>query len=442
MTMPLPPPAQAPSAARRRKPPTGQLPLVVPGQGEAVLGGRPARPLVAVELFPGPLVQAAWWTAPGLRATPLVIVGTGGRVLALCPLAGDAGVTPGQSLTQARLRCPEIMARPPDSAAAAVLWEMALATLTTVSPLVEAADPQPGRAYLDPSGLLGLWGDAQAVAGQSLRALAHRGIAARAGVGPGRVVALALARRMGTGTPQTLDEEGARAFVRALPIDDPALETPPATARALSELGVTTAGTLAGLPPTTLVARFGPGILPAWRCAVGAPDLPLRPWSPPERLTATYQDEDGLENRLHLEALLGLLGQQLATALAGKGKATALLTLCLVCAGGERQIRRQQSWPPLEGTAALTTTAGRLLGEMRLQAPVEKFTLTATDLCAPQWRQTDLWGEDHELRRRQTRLAATLAAHTRRYDRGHLRRLRRDPLAADGWAWEEWDAAP
>jgi hypothetical protein len=51
-----------------------------------------------------------------------------------------------------------------------------------------------------------------------------------------------------------------------------------------------------------------------------------------------------------------------------------------------------------------------------------------------------LW-DDQVVDRRHERLAAAMAAHAQRYGQGRLRRLRRDPLADDGWAWGEAEDA-
>jgi hypothetical protein len=74
-------------------------------------------------------------------------------------------------------------------------------------------------------------------------------------------------------------------------------------------------------------------------------------------------------------------------------------------------------------------------------APVEALALQATDLRRPDARQRGLW-DDQAVDRRHERLAAAMAAHAQRYGQGRLRRLRRDPLAADGWVWEEAEDVP
>ncbi len=281
---------------------------------------RPPSPpsLVAVVLTPPPLVQAVWWAVPGSAATPLAVAEPGGPMLAVCPLVAAAGAVAGQSVAQARLRCPAARIVPPDHAAAALLWEEALRALTTVSPVVEAADPVAGVAYLDARGLDGLWGEAAAVARQALRALAAQGIGARAGAGPGRLVAQALARDRPASGPRALEGDAARQAVDALPIDAPVLGLSAMAALRLREVGVTTAGALGRLPAVAVGLRFGAEGLAAWERVTGRPEPPLHPWSPPETLTAVRRADEGSTDALVLQDLVAALGAELAAQLAAR----------------------------------------------------------------------------------------------------------------------------
>src|SRR5947209_16249574 len=109
--------------------------------------------VVAVALVPPLAVQAVWWSDPSLRHGPLGLAPPGGALLAVCPRATAAGCAAGQTPGQARLRCPELRLRPPDVLAAHLVWHSVLAALSTISPVVEAADPESGVAYLVASGL-------------------------------------------------------------------------------------------------------------------------------------------------------------------------------------------------------------------------------------------------------------------------------------------------
>jgi len=395
--------------------------------------------LVAVVLAPPPPVQAVWWTVPGSRTTPLAVAAPSGPVLAACPLAVAAGVAAGHSAAQARLRLPAVRIVPPDRAAAALLWEETLRALATVSPVVEAADPAGGVAYLDARGLDGVWGDAAAVARQALHALAGEGIGARAGVGPGRLAAQAMAWDMPASGPRTLEGDAARQAVDALPIDTPVLGLSARATLRLREVGVTTAGTLGRLPAAAVGLRFGAEGQEAWERVTGRPEPPLRPWSPPETLMVVRRDDDGGTDALALQGLVVAMGADLATGLAAGGQAAALLTLRLTCADGGRLVRSRERHPPLQASETMTATARDLLAALRPGAPVTEVALTAGDLCVPPTHQQGLWDDGRG--RPAARLTTVLAAHERRYGRGGLQRLQRDPTATDGWRWLDLESA-
>jgi protein ImuB len=406
-------------------------------------------PIVAVELSPTAAVQAAWHAEPCLRPAPLAIAAPGGPVQAVCPLAAAAGILPGHSVAQARLRCPGVTVRAPDREAIALLHDDLLVTLSAISPVVEAADSTAGPAYLDAHGLERLWGDPAAVARKALQALAARDLAARAGAGPARVVALALARRMGAEGPRALAEQEARAFLHALPIDDPTLGLSPATATALHELGITTDGALAALPLAGVALRFGPDAVAAHHGVAGAADPPLHPWRPPDSLAVEHRVEAGVSDATIVQALLRRLSDRLAAQLVERGQAAATLTLHVACEDGARLAQRAHQGTPLQAAPALAAAALDLLARSdpllcrcaAPAAPVEALALQATDLRRPDARQRGLW-DDQAVDRRHERLAAAMAAHAQRYGQDHLQRLRRDPLAADGWVWEEAEDVP
>lgn len=398
-------------------------------------------PVVAVVLVPAPVVQAAWWMDPPRRRGPLVIAHPGGRVLAVCPQAANAGLCPGQTVAQARLRCPWVHITAPDQAVAAVLWRTALQALTEeVAPVVEAADAAHGVLYLDARGLERLIGDPCAVARHALAALAAQGIVARAGAGPCRVVARALAARMDDGGPRALGGDAARAFLRDLPIGDAALALDDAVAAALRELGVTTTGFLAALPERSLGLHYGPTAMRAWQAATGASEPPLRPWVTPPSHVVTARLEEAVDDATIVAALLGRLAGDLATWLQARGQATGTLALRVVDASDRHGARVATQDPPLHETRAIVAGALALWDHLPVSAPVAEVALEAHDLVTPVTAQATLWGTSGDpLTRRQERLARAVATHARLYGQGQMRQARPDPRALDGWRWDEYE---
>jgi protein ImuB len=311
---------------------------------------------------------------------------------------------------------------------------------------MEETDPQTGVFYLDARGLERLWGDGAAVARAALQALRAQGMAARAGGGPSRVVALACAQHMGADGPTVLGGVQAARFLAALPLQEPTLGLPLRVATALQELGIRTAGALATLPAAGLALRFGPEAVAAWQRAGGQGDrmsgssLPLHAVQVARVIAVDEHWEDGLADMLLLEEGLARLCGRLAAALAADGLATAHLTLHLECGDGTRHLRTSRCWPPRALSAPLERAARLLLAHPVPPAPITRLTLESRGLCAPYDDQLGLW-DAKAVTRRQERLDEALDAHTRKHPSASFTRLRRDPLSPEGWQWENRERA-
>ena len=438
-------------------------------------------PVIAVQPWPPLLIQAAWWADPATRHAPLAVVAEGGAILAAGVEALEHGVVVGQTLPQARLRCPALVAVPPERAVAAELWHHALAALLTLSPVVETTAPDGGIvdlahagtiAYLDGRGLDVLWGrcaapaprpvgarglrprggqpgaprpwrDARAVARKALHALADQGLAARAGAGPSRAVASALARHMGASGPQGLSAQEGRAFLAALPLTDPLFALNDSVRDDLHSLGLTTAGQLAALPHDDVATRFGPAVSAAWTTARGADEPPLRAWVPSERIAVQRPLDGAVSDRTIVDAALAPLCQELDARLHAAGRATELLSFQLTCDDAPPTLRCLHPTAPLQGAAALTLAARSLWTQMQPPAPVVALTLTAARLCPATAQQETLFGlggeaaQDRRATARAARLAQVLQTHRAQFGPGRVRRPRHDPLDPQGWTWSE-----
>jgi DNA polymerase-4 len=402
-------------------------------------------------------VQAAWWADPATRRGPLAVVAEDGAILAASVDALEQGVVAGQTLPQARLRCPMLVTVPPERAVAAELWHHALTALLTLSPVVEAAAHDGAIAYLDGRGLDLLWGrcaaqqpgaprpwrDTRAVARKALHILAAGDLTARAGAGPSRAVASVLARRMDASGPQVLSAEESRAFLAALPLSDPLFALDDSLRDDLHSLGLATACQLAALSHDDVATRFGPAVSAAWATARGADEPPLRAWAPSERIVAQRVLEGAVADRTVVDAALAPLCEDLDARLRAAGRATELLSLQLTCEDAPPTLRCLHPIAPLQGAAALTLAAHALWAQMQPPAPVVAFTLTATRLCRATAHQETLFGADGDAaaersaNARAARLAQVLQTHSAQFGAGRVRRPRHDPLDAEGWIWSE-----
>jgi nucleotidyltransferase/DNA polymerase involved in DNA repair len=390
----------------------------------------------AVLCVPPLPVQVAWLADPALRDEPLAVVGESERVRAACPAAFAAGVRAGHRLSQARLLCPAVRTAALDTVAAAVLYEDLLAALASLSPLVEAADPDTAIAYLDGRGLERLIGDVTAIARAARNAAVEVGLTVSAGAGPTRLLARLVTERV----PEAgfLATGQAWQLLHALPLADDLFALPPQILHEFDDLGVRTAGALAGLPRAALVLRFDAAVVALWDVVSGAPEPPLRPWSPPVVCTVRHASDDGIDDRLVLEAILmkcvgALLGQ-----LHALGEATAQLTLRIRRANGTLATARTWHWPPLCAGVPLERAALALLGRILAQPtaePVSLLRLDAGALGPNQGLQSPLFGDP--LAARLHRLTAVLADQAGRHGAAVLGRWRADALAPDGWTHED-----
>jgi protein ImuB len=396
--------------------------------------------VIAAMLDPAPLIQAAWQARPALRTAPLVIAGDDERILAACPHALASGVRPGQLVAQARLSCPTSMLRAPDHAAGAVLYEDLLDALTSVSPVVEAADPAGGVAYLDGRGLERLWGEPTAVARAARHAAGTAGALVRVGAGPSRLVARVHARRLtGPAEPRCLLGAEARAFLHALPLHEPGFALPEAACDQLDEIGIRTAGALAALPRAGVTLRFDAVVLALWDLLAGAAEPPLKAWAPPARFVARFRSDEDLTDRLVLERLTRRLAGEVAVQLHVRGQATACLTLRLDRMGGARHVARAPLWPAVSAADALARAALPLLEhclDEPMPHPVEELLLEAAGLGPAQATQAALFGDP--LAARQARLESALADQVQRHGAALFGRWHADPGADDGWRQDDW----
>jgi len=400
----------------------------------------PVAVLIAIQLDPPALLQAAWRATPALRDGPLAIAdpGGGGRILAACPRADAAGVTAGHTIAQARLRCPALALAPPDEAAARALSEDLLHILSTLSPLIEATDPTRGHATLDARGLASLWGarednwDGAPVARAAVAALARHGLRARAGSGPTGLAAHLLCAHAPDGALTLSLAERDRAL-RSVALTAPALALDVATTRALGEVGVATVGALLDLPAAAVADRFGPALHATCRRLTGPDDRPLTRWTPPP-CHGVARRLDGVDDSAVVDAVLRDLCAQLQARLQADGLAAATLTVRLLCEDGACRTGQTRCWPPLQTAQSLAQAARTVRETCPVTAPLTEIAVQASDLCPPETHQQGLFLDARD--RRRQRLAALAAAHQRRHGSPLFGRWRPDALSDDGWTWD------
>ncbi|MBC7258740.1 MAG: DNA polymerase Y family protein [Chloroflexi bacterium] len=202
-------------------------------------------------------------------ARPLLVV-EGAQVLDASPDAAALGVQVGERISKALARCPDARVVPLDRARCQALWERVLDALALHSPAVEEA--RWGLAYLDASGMAGLYGSEEAWCQAVRQEVEHASqMPARIGVAGSRFAAWLAAKTAESGVGVV--EQADRAFLSPFPVAE--LPLAEDTVRRLHLLGIRTIGAFARLPATSVAEQFGPDALEAHQWARGMDNRPL-----------------------------------------------------------------------------------------------------------------------------------------------------------------------
>ena len=227
--------------------------------------------------------------------------------------AHQAGVRPGQLVSQAVSLCPALTLLEPDPAHYDAAEEAMLEVLSDLTPVLESVEK--GRVFLGMDGLGRLYGTPPRQARRALSELFRvfpppLVAATRAGWAPGKFgawVAAALAR---PGEPMVVDEDELVAFLASRPVA--ALPVSETMLSRLERLGVSTMGELSALPAPALVSQFGEegARALAWATAQRVDPVRTRHRPQPIRVSLDFPDPVG-----QLETLHGALDHLLERAL-------------------------------------------------------------------------------------------------------------------------------
>lgn len=326
--------------------------------------------------------------SPELDSTSVALLSPGEHtrrtVWQVSERAHEAGVRPGQLVSQAVSLCPSLTLLEPDPAHYDAATDAMLEVLSELTPVLEPAGR--GRVFLGTDGLDRLFGPPRRQVERALHALfrvfpSPLVAATRAGMAPGKFGAWVAAAQAGPGSPlliseQELTEFLARCPVRALPLDALVIQR-------LERLGVATLGALGRFPEPSLVAQFGADGRSALAWATGRRIDPVRPWHRPRpiRVSLDFPAPVGLADTLH-GALLRLTERALARP-ARRGRSVLAARLGARLEGGgswfvETVLR--------EPTAEAERIAAPLRAKMAIAPPpraVETLILELTRFGAP-----------------------------------------------------------
>ncbi|MDP9071774.1 MAG: DNA polymerase Y family protein [Actinomycetota bacterium] len=343
-------------------------------------------------MTPPPRTLVVWcpdWpvTAAGLDADVPGAVVFANRVVACSAAARAAGIRRGLRRREAQGRCPDLVVLAHDPARDARAFEPVVAAVEAFAPLVQIL--RPGVCAV------GTRGPARYFGGEE--ALAHRlgsavGRVCRVGIADGAFAAALAAKGALIVAPGET-----RAFLAPFPVST--LERPP-LADVLVRLGIGTLGAFAALPPSDVLARFGPDGALALRLAQGLDERPSAGRRPPPDL-AVHVELDPPAQRVDSAAFAGkALADELHRRLAQLGLACLRVTIECETEHGERLARVWRHHGALTPSAMaervrwqLDGWLGGTAGEAHPSAGLSLLRLVPDQVVADDGRQLGFWGE-------------------------------------------------
>ncbi len=172
---------------------------------------------LACLLIPHFALRLAVLDNPALDGLPLVLTApsmTRPLVADASPEAQERGIRVGMPLREVNALCPQAVFVPSNPVRDSLAFEQILTGLESVSPALEPVEP--GRCYVDISGLERHYQDAQAIAEALLRAVSPI-LRPRAGLGHTRFTAWVAARMANPGTVLEIRAEDALDTLGPLP---------------------------------------------------------------------------------------------------------------------------------------------------------------------------------------------------------------------------------
>lgn len=216
--------------------------------------------------------------------------------------AHNAGVRPGQFVSQAVSLCTSLTLLEPDPAHYDAAADTMLEVLTEVTPIVEPAGH--GRVFLGMDGLGRLFGSPPRLIDRALHSLFRvfptpLVAATRAGMAPGKFGAWVAAASARSGNHVIVAEEKLVAFFARCPVST--LPVDPLVIQRLERLGIRTLGELRRFPEPSLVAQFGEDGRNALAWSMARRIDPVRPWHRPRpiRVSLEFPNPVGLIETLH-----------------------------------------------------------------------------------------------------------------------------------------------
>jgi nucleotidyltransferase/DNA polymerase involved in DNA repair len=350
---------------------------------------------------------------PELKSHPIVVGGfpSDRKPVFECSVeAVESGIVPGIPLRQAHQLCPDAIFIPLDEDKYVRAFDNVLNVLEQFSPTVEADGL--GRAFLDGSGLEGLFGSDDNLASRiSSEVSQQTRFEPRIGIASNKFTAAIAATIASAKKPCIATKGKERAFLASLPAN--LLPISEDTKRRLDLLGLRIMSQIALLPLDALTNQFGDEGVLAHQLANGIDERPLIPRSKPAILEQELSCENPLESVDTVLAAIDRLLDKLIPTLKNRNQVCGQIRLCLHLDGTSPWYDSLNLKEPTDSKREITSLIKHRLETAHLSAGVTDIRLGLTQLGGEMAKQISLLTQervrqDAQLKRAAKQLQARL----------------------------------
>ncbi|WP_312612467.1 DNA polymerase IV [Oscillibacter sp.] len=373
---------------------------------------------------------------PELRNRPLAVCGSQearhGIVLTANYLAKPFGVKTGMAIWQARQKCPDLIALPPDMAEYIRFSKMAREIYADYTDQIEPFGLD--EAWLDVTGSVGIAGDAMHIAREISRRIQFElGLTVSIGVSDNKITAKLGSDYKKPNAITRIERDNYKEIVYPLPVGD-LLYVGPATAENLRRVGITTIGALAESPMEFLHRRLGKMGIILHTFANGRDVSPVQTTEYVPAIKSVGNSATtprDLINNGDVRLMLLLLAESVCCRMRELASRCTVVEIYVRDTELHSLIRQRKLTSPSCSSAELADTAYALfLASYHWEMPIRSIGIRGSDLVeAGAYEQTSLF-QDAQRRDRWERIDRSVDALRQRYGYLSVQRaiLKTDPL--------------
>ncbi len=330
---------------------------------------------------------------PEFLSHPIIIGGFPNErksIFECCAQAASLGIVPGMPLRQAHHICPDATFIPLDEGKYTRAFDDVLDILDQFSPIVEADEP--GRAFLDVTGLERLLGSEEEIARRIGSDVFHRAhLNPKVGIARNKFVASVAANIASTKRPCVARKGREARYLGPLPAR--LLPVSEEMRRRLDLLGLRTMGQIASLPLDALAYQFGEEGILAHKLANGEDERPLVPRAKPMILEQELSSESSMETIDALIAALDRILDSLIPRLRNRNQVCGQMKLCFHLDGAKVWHESLKLKEPTDSKREMLTLLKHRLETVAFPAGITGIHFGLAQLCGEESKQNSLFLE-------------------------------------------------